>query len=343
VKITHLLKASAAASLLCLLGCATAEVAHVADARPQRRLIVTADDFGASVNINRGIACAVEHGIVNTVSAMTSFPDSLPALKLLHERHPDVGIGVHLNITTGGPLSDPETVPSLVDRSGNFFTIQRILSRVDEINAAELRRELTAQIEELRRMDIPVDHLSSQHGVLWLYEPFFRIVMDLAAQYEAPVRSPVVASVAYPDIFPDAPTRKRARKIALRFAAAHPLEALRLLKHTTSQHMENMASALDRRGIPHPDLLVDALWGEPTPVNLRRSLENLPRGVSELIVHVGSRHRQETYPTGLDLGYFEARERELGLVTSTGTRELLEELDIRRVGYAALESAQPAW
>jgi len=107
--------------------------------------------------------------------------------------------------------------------------------------------------------------------------------------------------------------------------------------------MEDMAGRLDRRGIPHPDLLVDALWGEPTPANLRRILENLPPGVSELIVHVGSRHRQESYPTGLDAGCFEARERELDLVTSPRTSGLLDQLAVGRVGYATLRNPQRPW
>ena len=55
-------------------------------------------------------------------------------------------------------------------------------------------------------------------------------------------------------------------------------------------------------GIPHPDIFVDSFWGEPTAENLLSILRDFPPGTSKLVVHVETDERDESYPTGLDLG-----------------------------------------
>ena len=72
-----------------------------------RYLIVTADDYGASENINRGIEEGIADGIVTEVSVLTNFARCHEDLKELCARHPHIGVGVHLNISTGYPVSDP--------------------------------------------------------------------------------------------------------------------------------------------------------------------------------------------------------------------------------------------
>ena len=44
----------------------------------ERYLIITADDFGASRNINEGIKIAADEKAITTISALTNFKESLP-------------------------------------------------------------------------------------------------------------------------------------------------------------------------------------------------------------------------------------------------------------------------
>jgi len=301
-----------------------------------RRLIITADDFGASQNINQGIVQAVEGGIVNTVSAMTNFPLSHGDLKRLHSAFPDVGIGVHLNITTGKPICDSEEIPSLVGEEGCFFTIDRILPELRRISLSELNRELESQVQALEELSIPIDHLSSQHGILGLYAPFFEIVVDLAEKYHSPVRTPLLASRKFPRLFPQALTQKKARRLAVHFALKHLVDALLLLEHVSLRKSEELSRLLTARALAHPDIFIDSLYGNPTEENLRHIFENLPEGVSELAVHLGSDFREESYPSGLDTGYFDARERELALILRSGVRSLLAALDIQLIRFSDL-------
>ncbi len=146
----------------------------------ERFLIVTADDFGASKNINEGIEIAADKMAITAVSVLTNFSESLPELKQLSESHPDIGIGVHLNIITGNPVLEAEQVPTLVNSSGRFYMIEELLPRIKNISPDDFKRELRAQIVALTRNNIPLDHLSDQDGILSLYDPFFYIMVDLA-------------------------------------------------------------------------------------------------------------------------------------------------------------------
>ena len=47
----------------------------------ERFLIITADDFGASKNINEGIRFAMENKAVTSIAVLSNFTESLPELK----------------------------------------------------------------------------------------------------------------------------------------------------------------------------------------------------------------------------------------------------------------------
>ena len=177
----------------------------------ERYLIITADDYGASININEGIKIAANKKAITAISVLTNFNESLSDLKKISETHPEIGIGVHLNITTGKPILKAEEVPSLVNAHGNFYTIEELLPKIKSISLNDLRKELRAQILTLLKYDIRLDHLSDQHGILFLYSPFFDIVTELAKEFNVPVRSPVIASVKYPNVFMNAQMKKRGR------------------------------------------------------------------------------------------------------------------------------------
>jgi predicted glycoside hydrolase/deacetylase ChbG (UPF0249 family) len=70
-------------------------------------LIVTADDFGASPGINRGIVEAHHNGIVTSTSCMVEMPATTHAAALAGES-PQLSIGLHAVLTTEGgqPLID---------------------------------------------------------------------------------------------------------------------------------------------------------------------------------------------------------------------------------------------
>jgi hypothetical protein len=118
------------------------EIQNISD----RFLIITADDFGASKNINEGIEFAADKKAITAISVLTNFKESLRELKQISIDHPDIGIGVHLNIITGNPVLDASQVPSLVNSSGRFYTIDELLPKIKNVSPDDLKRELRAQI-----------------------------------------------------------------------------------------------------------------------------------------------------------------------------------------------------
>jgi predicted glycoside hydrolase/deacetylase ChbG (UPF0249 family) len=146
------------------------------DTRPAaegaKYVIFTADDFGAARNINEGIELAADNGSLTAISALMNFRESWEDLKAIAAAHPVIGIGVHLNLTTGKPLSDPGSIPSLLDSKGNFFPVEEFFSRIRQIDPEEAALELDAQIRALQDVGIRVDHLSDHNGVLSIYPLF---------------------------------------------------------------------------------------------------------------------------------------------------------------------------
>ncbi len=323
---------------LLLIGC-TCERNAIAIASPSykpRMLIITADDFGASKNINDGIEMAANEDAITTISALSNFTASLPALVKISKTHPEIGIGVHLNITTGKPILASSQVPSLVGPDGSFYPLDKLLPVIGRVSTDELRKELRAQVMALAECGIRVDHLSDQYGIISFYGPFYDIMLDLAMEFKVPVRSPEIASIKFPHVFTDSKMYKCGRKAAFRLAMSNPVQAIRLLRYSGPGEMEKKSRKLDELGIAHPDLLIDCFWGNPTASNYLNILKHLPEGTSEIIVHCGTFSRQQNYPGGLDQEYFNNRENELVIITSGYLKQYYDYLKIERIGYYSL-------
>lgn len=303
---------------------------------PEKHLIITADDFGAAKNINEGIRVAAEQEAITTISAFSNFAGSLPELKEISTNHPGLSIGVHLNITTGKPVLAPDEIPTLVCNEGRFYTIEELLPKLKNISIEDLRKELRAQVLALKNQDIPLDFLSDHNGVLTMYSPFFEVVTALAEEFHVSVRTPVLAGAKHPTVFGHSEMAKYARRMAGRMTFRTPFKAIHLLKFTRLREMERKTKRLDTLGIPHPDLFIESFWGNPTPANLTYILEHLPAGTSEIVVHLGTASREETYPSGLDLTYFSNREAELSTLTGNAWENHCKNLNITRTSYSNL-------
>jgi predicted glycoside hydrolase/deacetylase ChbG (UPF0249 family) len=150
-----------------------------------RILIVNADDFGLTTGVSRGILEAHRKGIVTSTTLIVNRPVD-PAL-LEELRGSGLGVGLHLNLTLGAPLSNPRRVPSLLDPEGRFHRDPaEAAARAD---TAEARIELGTQIDEFRRLmgRLPT-HLDSHHHV-GRYPPILELVLDFAKAIKVPVRS----------------------------------------------------------------------------------------------------------------------------------------------------------
>lgn len=149
-----------------------------------RRLIVHADDFGISEPINEGIVFAHQHGVLRSASMMACGAAYEHALQLARA-NPTLDLGVHLTFIEEWPVLDPASVPSLVDAEGRFHrNAYTFLSRYvrGKIRLAELRRECEAQIEKIRRSDLPLSHVDS-HQHMHMLPGVLETVVDVAGRW----------------------------------------------------------------------------------------------------------------------------------------------------------------
>jgi predicted glycoside hydrolase/deacetylase ChbG (UPF0249 family) len=128
-----------------------------------RLLIVNADDFGLTRGVSRGILDAHRDGIVTSTTALVNLAPH-PDLDEEARGLEGLGLGLHLNLTWGAPVSPPATVPSLVSPEGRF--VRDVGAVGARATAEDVRREAEAQIEAFaRRFGRPPSHLDSHHHV----------------------------------------------------------------------------------------------------------------------------------------------------------------------------------
>ena len=154
-----------------------------------RRLIVNADDFGLTRGVSEGILAAHRHGIVTSTTVLVN--SAIHSAHVARARDCGLGIGLHVNLTLGRPLT---SAPSLVDESGRFLRDARWAAA--RASAREVDAEIAAQVE--RFMDLfgrPPTHLDTHHHVGML-SPVQESVLALARRLGVPVRSQDAAARA---------------------------------------------------------------------------------------------------------------------------------------------------
>ena len=150
-----------------------------------KRIIINADDFGLSSAVNKAVAKAHKEGILTSTTIMANMPAAKDAVKTA-KKLPNLGVGVHLNLTKGRPLSKDSSVECLLNKDGDFTasTIKlSVLSTVSHNFRKAIRAELAAQIQWVIDKGLSPTHLDSHHHI-HCYPPIFTIVCDLARRFK---------------------------------------------------------------------------------------------------------------------------------------------------------------
>jgi predicted glycoside hydrolase/deacetylase ChbG (UPF0249 family) len=148
------------------------------------RLILNADDFGLTRGINRAVAELHAAGCLTSATLMAGGPAFDDAVAIAHA-NPALGIGCHLVLTDGTPISAPETIPTLLAPNRKTFRPQlthyvRDLLR-GRIDPADVQREALAQIQRLQSASLRVTHLDT-HKHTHIFPGVLRPLLATAAQ-----------------------------------------------------------------------------------------------------------------------------------------------------------------
>lgn len=158
-----------------------------------RYLIVNADDFGLSPEVNKGVIEAYQNGIVTDTTVLIRSPYAEQALARAHE----VGlpVGVHIDFVTGYHLHNQHADPNLVGPDGQLTHELHEREFHNHIEHSFTCEELIGLREEIRsQVNLFIQysgekptHLDYHFGLHHLPE-VMAIYITVAEEFQIPIR-----------------------------------------------------------------------------------------------------------------------------------------------------------
>jgi len=232
-----------------------------------RKLIVTADDFGAAREVNEAVELAHTRGILTAASLMMSgaaVDDAVARARRL----PALRTGLHLVLVDGAPLLPRHEVRDLVDAGGRFpADLARAGRNIFFRPSArrQLRAEIAAQFDAFHATGLSLDHVNAHHH-FHLHPTIAPLVLEIGAMHglralRVPSEPAAVLARVDPSQHPRDDWRVRI--------------CTRLLARRTRRH-----------GVMTPANVIGVAWsGAMTRPRLEGLLRCLPGGVSEIYAH----------------------------------------------------------
>lgn len=148
-----------------------------------RQILIRADDLGFSEGVNYGIAKAMIDGVIQSVGLMSNMPAAEHGVQQL--KGYDFCLGQHTNICAGTPLTDPERIPSLVDKTGRFKSSKVYRSaEKDFVVLEEAILEVEAQYQRFVELTGQQPQHFGSHAVK--SDNFFRAIEIVAERHGLP-------------------------------------------------------------------------------------------------------------------------------------------------------------
>jgi hopanoid biosynthesis associated protein HpnK len=149
-----------------------------------KRLIISADDFGAAKEVNDAIERAHCDGVLRAASLMVAAPATGDAVARAR-RLPSLAVGLHVVLVNGRPVLPPERVPDLVDERGAFLTDLtgagvRFFFRPGI--RKQLAAEIRAQFEAFARSGLLLDHADAQSH-MHVHPTVFGLIVQIGREY----------------------------------------------------------------------------------------------------------------------------------------------------------------
>ncbi|HKY18451.1 MAG TPA: hopanoid biosynthesis-associated protein HpnK [Rhizomicrobium sp.] len=232
-----------------------------------KNLIVTADDFGAAVEVNEAVERAHRNGILSAASLMVAGAAARDAVARA-KTMPKLRVGLHLVLVEGKPVLPAKAVPDLVNSSGYFRTDMAragaamfFLPKV----RAQLAAEIEAQFAAFAATGLTLDHVNA-HKHFHLHPTIASLMVNIAKAHGVKgARVPLEPQSVLGRIEP----RKASAVAALTAPFAHSLRR-----------------RFRRAGIASPDQVFGLAWsGAMTQTRLKGLIEQLPEGLSEIYLH----------------------------------------------------------
>ncbi|GBU16672.1 MULTISPECIES: hopanoid biosynthesis-associated protein HpnK [Methylobacterium] len=275
-----------------------------------RRLVVTADDFGLSREVNEAVEQAHREGILTAASLMVSAPAAADAVARAR-RMPGLRVGLHLVLVEAWPTLPAAALPDLTDGRGLMRSDMERMGLDLALKSGarrQLAAEIEAQFEAYRATGLPLDHVNA-HKHFHIHPLIAGAVLRIGPRYgmraiRVPREPRAVLRLAEPGFTPR-PALDTAPWAALLAVRARQL------------------------GLLIPDRTLGLAWsGTMTPERVAGLLTYLPPGLSELYTHPAT---AGGFP-GEAPGYAYAAERDA--LIAPAAREAVARGGIRSGGFS---------
>jgi hopanoid biosynthesis associated protein HpnK len=234
-----------------------------------RRLVVTADDFGAGVQVNEAVERAHREGVLSAASLMVGAPGAADAVTRAR-RLPGLRVGLHVVLVEGRPILPPRRVSRLIDGDGRFrIEMARAGARMffDPVARRQLADEIEAQFAAFAATGLELDHVNA-HKHFHLHPTIAGVILRVGARH-----------------------RLRAARVPV-----EPRRIIAAIEPTKSQVIDAVVDATARAcrarfraaGVCVPDQVFGLAWsGRLTAPRLLALVRALPPGLSEIYLHPG--------------------------------------------------------
>ena len=232
-----------------------------------KHLIVTADDFGLSRQVNEAVEASHRDGILTAASLMVGAPAADAAIRLARAL-PKLRVGLHLALVEAKPVLPPAQVPDLVGPDGWFrrdtarFGAEIFLRpRLQR----QVAREIEAQFGAYAATGLALDHVDA-HQHFHLHPTIAGLMIRIGRRFGmTAVRIPAEPTGIIRAIDAQAP-----RAIP---AVVAPWTAL-------------LGRRLRRAGYLVPDQVFGLAWtGAMTTERIANLIDRLPEGITEIYTH----------------------------------------------------------
>ncbi|HKK15009.1 MAG TPA: hopanoid biosynthesis-associated protein HpnK [Gammaproteobacteria bacterium] len=276
----------------------------------RRWLIVTADDFGSSAEVNEAVETAHLHGLLGAASLMVGAPAAADAVRRLAGL-PALRVGLHVVLVDGQCVLPARQVDALVDRSGRF-PARMIAYSIRLFFSPRMRRqaraEIRAQFERFRAWGLELDHVNA-HKHFHLHPTVMGMILQVGREFG-------LKAVRLPNEPPagagQGGVRARAGRLAWRVFISPWMALLRWRVRRAGVCFNDYVFGLSCSGAMNEAIVLTQLAA-------------LPSGISEMYFHPGV--------PGSGGG-------ELRALTSRRVREMLDERGIRLTSFTELAAWQ---
>ncbi|HEY7853401.1 MAG TPA: hopanoid biosynthesis-associated protein HpnK [Caulobacteraceae bacterium] len=232
-----------------------------------RRLVITADDFGAALAVNAAVETAHRDGVLTAASLMVNGPAAADAVERAR-RMPGLRVGLHLVLVDGRPVLDASRARRLTRPDGRFrdnMAAAGVRMFFDPLARRELASEIEAQFRAFAATGLRLDHVNA-HKHFHLHPTIAGQIVKIGARFG-------LSAVRVP-IEPIAPLR-----------TAEPggiFHRSRLVEFWAALARARVRQA----GLTAPDQVFGLRWsGAMTATRLEGLISALPPGLSEIYLH----------------------------------------------------------